>query len=176
MRPRGAQRFSRAGIAMSAHKDAREGMAESNRKSGTGAKSLLAVMVASVFLNFAMPDAAFAASRSGGRVGGRVGGSSFSRSAPRASAPRASATRVAPRSSGKTVINNNYGGGYGGYGGGRTNVIISPSVGFGYSPFGFGGLGLGYGGFGIGGFGFGYNPALSLGLTFADVLIREQQR
>ena len=47
-------------------------------------------------------------------------------------------------------------------------IIGGPS--FGYSPFGFGG------GFGYGGFGFGYNPALSLGLTFADVLIRENQR
>jgi len=40
--------------------------------------------------------------------------------------------------------------------------------GFGYSPFGYGG------GFGFSPFG--YNPALSLGFTFAEVLIREQQR
>ena len=42
-----------------------------------------------------------------------------------------------------------------------------PSIGFGYSPFG------GYGGFGYGGGLFGYNPAVSLGFTLADVLIRE---
>jgi len=128
---------------------------------GFKTKSMLAVMIASVFLTLATPDAAFAA-RSGGRMGGRAGGSSF-RSAPRMSAPR-SAPRAAP-SGGRTIINNNYGGGRGG-------MIIMPGMGYGYSPFGFGGgFGLGYGGFG-----FGYNPALSLGLTFAEVAIREQQR
>ena len=40
-----------------------------------------------------------------------------------------------------------------------------------YSPFGFGG---GFGMYGMGPFGYGYNPALSLGLTFAEVAIREQ--
>jgi len=42
-----------------------------------------------------------------------------------------------------------------------------PGFGMGYSPFGYGGYGFGYGGL------FGYNPALSLGLTLADVVLRE---
>lgn len=44
--------------------------------------------------------------------------------------------------------------------GGSTTIIMGGPR-FGYSPFGYGG-GL-----------FGYNPALSLGLTLTDVLIRE---
>jgi len=42
-----------------------------------------------------------------------------------------------------------------------------------YSPFGFGAFGGGYGMYGFGPFGYGYNPALSLGLTVAEVAIRE---
>lgn len=130
---------------------------KTSQSMGGFGKSILAAMIASVFMMTAFPDAAFAA-RSGGRVGGRAGFSSSRSAAPR-SAPRASASR------GPTVINKTYnrgptvvygggGYGYGGYGG------------FGFSPFGFGGYGL-YGG------PFGYNPALSLGFTFAEVLIRE---
>ena len=110
---------------------------------------MLAVMIAGVMLT-GSPDDAMAA-RSGGRVGGRSF-SSASRSAPR------SATRA-------------YAGGGGG--GGRTIINNGPRVIIGgpmYSPFGFGG---GFGMYGMGPFGYGYNPALSLGLTFAEVAIRE---
>lgn len=126
---------------------------------------MLAVMVAGVLVA-GFPDNAMAA-RSGGRVGGR----SFS-SPSRMAAPRA-APRAAPSSSysggSRTTINRGptviFGGGGGyGYGGYRP-----------FSPFGFGGMG-GYGMYGMGPYGYGYNPALSIGLTVADVLINEQRR
>ena len=122
---------------------------KNNQKMGTFGKSILAIMIASVFMLTAFPDAAFAA-RSGGRVGGRAGFSSAARTAPRTSA-----------TGGGTVINRTYNTG--------PTVVMGGRYGYGFSPFGFGGYCL-YGG------PFGYNPALSLGFTFAEVLIREQQR
>lgn len=109
---------------------------------------MLAMMLAGVMLT-GFPDDALAA-----RSGGRVGGSAF-RSAPR------SATRSAPRSSTRM---------------GATTINRGPTVIFGgplFSPFGYGGYGYGggFGMYGFGPFGYGYNPALSIGLTFADVII-----
>lgn len=114
--------------------------------------------ICSVF--FMSVDPAYAA-RSGGRVGGRAPSYS-ARSAPRAAAPRATANKSYSSSS-------SYERGYnaGASRGGRTTVIMGGGPGFGYSPFGYGGYGFGYGGL------FGYNPALSLGLTLADVVLRE---
>ena len=156
-----------------------------------GKNSLLTLMVCASLVAAFNPDQAFAASRSGGRVGGRAPAARMS--APRASAPRASATRTyarpsatatssvkpggafkssttrsyqAPRASAPRVNNTYiYGGGrgYGGYG--FSPFFGVPSYGFGFSPFSPG----------IG-FGFGYNPALTLGLTLGDALIRETQR
>ena len=104
------------------------------------------MMIAAVMLT-GFPDDAMAA-RSGGRVGGRSF-SSATRSAPR------TATRAYSGGGGRTIINNG------------PRVIIGGPM---YSPFGFGG---GFGMYGLGPFGYGYNPALSLGLTFAEVAIRE---
>ena len=130
-------------------------------------RSMLSVMIACVLMA-GFPDDAMARGGGGGRSGGRMGGrapSSTFRSAPR-SAPRAAPSSGGSRTTintGPTIINR--GGGYGyGYGGYRS-----------FSPFGFGGMG-GYGMYGMGPFGYGYNPALSIGLTVADVLINEQRR
>jgi hypothetical protein len=112
---------------------------------------MLAMMIAGVMLT-GFPDDAMAA-RSGGRVGGRA----FS-----------SASRSAPRSAARAYA--------GGGGGGRTIINNGPRVIIGgpmYSPFGFGAFGGGYGMYGFGPFGYGYNPALSVGLTIAEVAIRE---
>jgi len=81
------------------------------------------------------PDAAFAASRSGGRVGGR--------------APAASVRRAAPAPVTRST----------------TNVYVAPTMGYGYST--------GYGGYGYGG---GSGLGLYMGLSFAEALLREQQR
>ena len=108
------------------------------------------MMVAAVMMT-GFPDDAMAASR----TGGRVGGSNF-RSAAR-SAPR---TQAYSRGGSRTTINR-----------GPTVIFGGPT----FSPFGFG-YGGGFGMYGFGPYGYGYNPALSLGLTFADVLIQEQRR
>ena len=120
-------------------------------------RSLLGIMVAAAFVfatMFSFPGEAYAA-KSGGRVGGRA----FS-------------SRAAPSSS-------SFGNGsrpgnsmFGGYRRGPTIIY-----GGGFNPFGmFGSPFMNFGMFGVGPFGFGYNPTLSLGLTFADVLIQESRR
>jgi len=87
------------------------------------------------------PMDAEAAGRSGGRVGGRA---PAMRSAPsRSYAPRTSS---------------------------RTNIYVSPGIG--YGGFGYGGVFPGYG------YGFGGGPGLGtyLGLSLAETFLREQQR
>lgn len=134
---------------------------------------MLAVMIMTIFTT-AIPGDAWAA-----RSGGRVGGTSF-RSSTRASTSYSrpstrvySSTTVRPTTKvyssntvRRPVIINNYGGGGYGYG--------APYGGFhfGFSPFGglFGGYPLGYS------YGFGYNPAVTVGLSIADLLIRESER
>ena len=105
-------------------------------------RTALAALAAAVLV--AAPMDAEAA-RSGGRMGGRA---PAMRSAPIRRALRAAAAATAAR-----------------YGGGRTNVIISPGIGMGMSPFGYG-----YG------YGYGISPGAYLGLTLAETLLREQQR
>jgi len=97
--------------------------------------------------------------------------------------------RAGGRSMGRSFSSGGYSRGYsrgysGGYNAGasraRTTTVYrsSPSVimapGLGYGGYGYGGLG----GYPLGGFGgiYSYNPGLSLGFTFADVLIRETSR
>ena len=152
---------------------------------------MLAVMIMTIF-TASIPGDAWAASS-----GGRVGGSSFRSSArssysrPSTSSTRVySSTTVRPSTSStrvyssttvrpttkvyssntvrRPVIINNYGGGGYGYGA----PFGGFHFGFGYSPFGglFGGYPLGYS------YGFGYNPAVTVGLSIADLLIRESER
>ena len=114
------------------------------------------------------------AARSGGRVGGTSFRSSTSSSYSRPSSRVYSSTTVRPTTRvyssttvRRPVIINNYGGG--GYG-------YAPSFGgyhfgFGYNPFG----GF-FGGYPMYSYGFGYNPAVTVGLSIADLLIRESER
>ena len=117
-------------------------------------RSLLGIMVAAAFMfaaMFSFPGEAYAA-KSGGRVGGRA----FSSRA---------AAKNSSFGSGSRPENSMFGGRI--YRRGPTILF-----GGGFHPFGmFGSPFMNFGMFGVGPFGFGYNPTLSLGLTFADVLI-----
>lgn len=84
---------------MMAHSEGAGPETQGKFMSGFGKKSLLTLMIASVFM-FAMPDDALAA-RSGGRSGGRMGGRAPTMSRPSAprSAPGGSSARPAMRTS-----------------------------------------------------------------------------
>lgn len=123
----------------------------SNAK-GFAKKSMLMLCLLGV-LGTLNPEPALAA-RSGGRAGGRAPSRPAATRTYSRPAPQATRTRV-----------NNY------------NIGIAPPI-YG-GGFGYGGYGMGYSPFiggGLGYYGFGWNPALTLGLTLGDALIRETQR
>ena len=97
-----------------------------------------------------------------------MGGTAFRSSTRSSYRPSPSVSRSYSRTTTvrRPVIINNYGGGYAvphyGYG------VPFGGFHFGFSPFGgFGGYSMGYG------YGFGYNPSVTIGLSIADLLIRE---
>lgn len=99
---------------------------------------------------------------------------SYSRQASRPSTRVYSSTTVRPSTKvyssttvRRPVIINNYGGGGYGYGPSFGGLHF----GFGYNPFG----GF-FGGYPMYSYGFGYNPAVTIGLSFADLLVRESER